>query len=321
MHRPHRSTNPQLLQHHSRHGAITVATLAELGIPPSTAYRRCVPNGPWQRPLPGIVVLHNATPTRRQLIEAALLYAGPGAIVTGLDSCRLHGLTRVPDEPSVHVLLPADRKVISSAYVIIERTTRLPEPVLRDGLPLAPLVRSVLDACRRLRAFDPVSALLTEAVQRRRLHPERLRHELDQGSQRGTSVPREVLRDILCGARSVAEIDAMRVWERTGLAPLMWNCELFDVDGQFIACPDGWCPEACLAWEIDSYDFHFGRGDYARTLERNTTYAAHGIVVVQTLPSRLRNEPDAVVAELVAAHGAARKRPLPTVLTRRGEGQ
>ena len=301
------------LHDHSQNGAITVATLAELGISPSTAYRRCVPNGPWQRPLPGVVVLHNASPTRRQLIESALLYAGEGAIVTGLEACRQFGLTRLPDDPAVHLLLPADRKVLSSAYVIVERTTRLPEPVLRDGLPLAPLARSVLDACRRLRTFDPVSAILTEAVQRRRVHPECLRHELDQGSQRGTSVPREVLRDILGGARSVAEIDAMRVWERTGLPALHWNRELFDTDGRFIARPDGWCAEVGLAWEIDSYEFHFGKTDYARTLHRNTAYAANGIAVVQTLPNRLRTEPDAVVAELRAAYQAAAGRTRPQV--------
>jgi hypothetical protein len=262
------------------------------------------------------VVLHNAPPTRRQLVEAALLYAGPGAVLTGLESCRQQGLTRLPDDPSVHLLLPAERKVASSEYVIIERTNRLPEPVLRDGLPVAPLVRSVLDACRRLRAFDPVSALITEAVQRRRIHPERLRHELDHGSQRGTSVPREVLGDILRGARSVAEIDAMRVWERTGLPPLKWNCELFTMDGQFVACPDGWCPTVGLAWEVDSYEFHFERQGYARTLARNTTYSANGIVVVQTLPDRLRNEPDAVAAELMAAYRAAAGRPRPQIMVR-----
>ncbi|HEV8555202.1 MAG TPA: hypothetical protein VGR06_02240 [Actinophytocola sp.] len=305
------------MRDHSRHGVIAVGTLAKLGVTPSTAYRRCVPNGPWQRPLPGIVVLHNAQPTRRQLIEAALLYAGTGAVVTGLEACRQHGLVRLPDEASVHLLLPADRKVISSAYVTIERTTRLPEPVIRDGLPLAPLVRSVLDACRRLRAFDTVGALITEAVQRRRIHPERLAHELSMGSRRGTSVPREVLRDIVGGARSVAELDAMRVWKRTGLPPLTWNCELFDAEGRFIACPDGWCGEVGLAWEIDSYEFHFGRTDYARTLARNTTYAANGITVVRTLPNRLRNEPDAVVAELLAAHRSAAVRPRPQVMTRR----
>jgi hypothetical protein len=305
------------LRRHSRHGAIKVATLEQLGVSQQTAYRRCVPDGPWQRLLPGTVLLTDATPTRRQLVEAALLYAGPEAMVTGLEACRLYGLKAVPDETDVHLLVPHERQVRSSDYVTIERTIRLPRPVTRDEVPLAPLVRAVLDACRRLRQFDPSRALITEAVQRGRISPGDLEYELSLGSQRGTSVPREVLRDVLQGARSVAEIDGLRVWKRTGLPSPLWNFDLFDKEGQFIARPDAWCDQVGLAWEIDSYEYHFGRSDYARTLERNTRYAAAGIVLVQTLPNRLRTEPDAVAAELVAAYQAAAKRPRPDLEARR----
>lgn len=305
------------LRSHSRHGAITVATLEELGMSPRTAYRRCVPGGPWQRPLPGVILLHDWRPTRRQLVEAALLYVGGDALITGLEACRLHGLRAVPEEPVVHVLIPHDRRVIGADYVIVERTIRFPTSVVRDGVPLAPLPRAVIDACRRLRAFDPSRALITEAVQRGRVSPSVLEHELSIGSQRGTAVPREILRDVLTGARSVAEIDGQRVWERTGLPPLEWNVDVFHQDGRFIARPDGWSDNVALAWEIDSYEYHFQRGDYARTLERNARYAAAGIVLVQTLPNRLRAEPDAVAAELTAAHRAASARARPEVEVRR----
>lgn len=297
----------------SRRGAIRVATLADLGVPPRTAYRRCSPGGPWQRPLPGIVVLGNLPPTRRQLVEAALLYGGTDAVLTGVEACRRHGLRNVPDDDRVHLLVPHGHRAISSGYAVVERTTRMPRQVVRDDLPLAPLTRSVLDACRRFGAHDVTRALITEAVQRMRLSPQWLVQELALGSQRGTAVPREVLKDILAGARSVAEIDAMRVWERTGLPRPRWNAPLRDLDGLYIAVPDAWF-EVGLAWEIDSYEFHFEREDYARTIDRNTRYAAAGVTVVQTLPSRLRAEPQAVAAELVAAHRAAETRPRPTLL-------
>lgn len=301
------------LRRHSRFGVIKVATLEQLGMPQQTAYRRCKPGQPWQRPLPGVVILGNAPPTRRQLVEAALLYAGPEAIVTGVAACRNHGLRTAPDDASVHLLIPHGRKVKSSDYVVVERTIRLPARVVRDGVPLAPLPRAVLDACRRFRDFDPCRALIAEAVQRGRIDPGVLEQELARGSQRGTAVPREVLRDVLRGAHSVAEIDGMRVWQRTGLPPLSWNVDLYDEDGQFIARPDGWCDEVGLAWEIDSYEYHFEREGYARTLKRNVRYAEAGILVVQTLPNRLRTEPDAVVAELRAAYRAAADRPRPNV--------
>jgi hypothetical protein len=247
-------------------------------------------------------------PARRQLVEAALLYAGQGAQITGIEACRRHGLRNLPDTSDVHLLLPEERRVHSSDYVVVERTRRLPEPVYRDDVPLAPLVRSVLDACRRLKDHDQVKALITEAVQRGRVHPRGLVRELETGSPRGTAVPRAVLRDVMAGARSVAEIDAIRVWERTGLPLPVWNVPLRSTVGTYIGTPDAWFAEVGLAWEIDSYEFHFRREDYADTISRNARYAAEGITVVQTLPNRLRTNPDEVAAELRAAYQAAATR-------------
>src|SRR5262245_51804993 len=173
--------NPDVLLRSSRHGAIKVATLSELGVPPRTAYRRCVPGGPWQRPLPGIVILGNLPPTRSQLIEAALLHAGPNSVITGVEACRRYGLEHLPDDDHVHLLVPHEQRAICSNYVIVERTHRMPPPTIRDDVPLAPLTRSVLDACRRFRSHDLVRALITEAVQRRRLNPHWLVHELEAG--------------------------------------------------------------------------------------------------------------------------------------------
>jgi len=170
------------------------------------------------------------------------------------------------------------------------------------------LTRAVLDACRKVSSLILVRALLAEAVQRHRVAPARLLSELDAGSRRGSAVPREVLKDIVDGARSVAEIDAMRVWERTGLPRPRWNVVLRNSEGERIAVPDAWF-DVGLAWEIDSYEFHFRREDYARTVERNARYAAAGVLVLQTLPNRLRSAPESVAAELVAAHRAAESRP------------
>lgn len=306
------ANEPEVLLKASRHGVIKVAALVELGVPSRTAYRRCAPGGPWQRLLPGVVLLGNLPPTRRQLVEAALLYAGPDSMLSGTEACRRHGLRDVPDDHHVHVLVPHRHRAISSNYAVVERTRRMPGPVVRDGVPLAPLTRSVLDACRRFTSHAPARALITEAVQRHRVAPPWLAHELALGSQRGTAIPREVLKDITVGARSVAEVDAMRVWERTKLPQPVWNVALQDSHGKHIAVPDAWF-DVGLAWEIDSYEFHFQRADYAKTIERNARYAAAGVVVLQTLPNRLRSDPKSVAAELVAAYRAAESRPRPAV--------
>jgi hypothetical protein len=293
---------------------ITVAHLESLGVPQRTSYRRCRPGRPWQRLLPGVVLLRTGEPTRRQLIEGALLYCGDQAVITGLESCRRQGLRRpaAPGEP-LHLLLPAHLKTMSSGYVLVERTTRMPAPVRIDGLPLAPAVRSVLDECRRLTERAPVRALLAEAVQQLNVAPAELSAELEAGSTRGSALPRAALREIARGARSAAEAEAMALLRRTGLPDPLWNFVLHDERGRYVATPDAWWDDVALAWEIDSYEFHFGQPGYAATLARNNRYAAAGVAVVQTVPSQLRTEPRAVVAQLVSAYRAAAARPRPPV--------
>src|SRR5690349_24878546 len=80
-------------------------------------------------------------PTVDQLVHAALLLTGPEAMVTGIEACRRHGLRRGPlrraeeagGRPEVHVLVPRSRQVRSVEHVHVERTERLPDPIVRGG--------------------------------------------------------------------------------------------------------------------------------------------------------------------------------------------
>ena len=120
---------PDALSQHSTHQVIRAMTLESLDMNSKVIYRRCLPGGPWRRLLPGIILLHNNDPTPDQLVHAALLYAGSGAIVTGEEACRRHGLhLTVPatSERKIHVLIPHHLKRISSDFVTVERTKRMP---------------------------------------------------------------------------------------------------------------------------------------------------------------------------------------------------
>ncbi|WP_245900466.1 hypothetical protein [Prauserella shujinwangii] len=295
-------------------GVIRAAELEAMGMSSSTVYRRCLPDGPWQRLLPGVVVLQKSSPTADQKAVAAMLYCGSRGVLTGAEACRRHGLraARLPLDGRVHVLLPQRYKAISSEFLTVERTWRMPAPVFRADLPLAPLIRSVTDAARQLRAFEPVVTLLVEAVQRGRCAPRALSYELDRGTKRGTAIPRRVLAEIN-HVRSVAEFHARRVAAGLEVQPTHWNRDIFDRSGRYIACPDAWWDDVGLGWEIDSVEFHFYGADYARTLARNTRYAEAGVSVVQTLPSRLLNDTAAVLRELRTAYRAASARPRPPV--------
>lgn len=294
-----------------------VAELEKLGVSQSTSYRRARADGPWTRLYPGVVLTAPGPPTVDDLAEAALLVAGPQAAITGMHALRLHGLRAVPDQTSVHVLIPHSRRLQGNRFIRFERTTRMPEPVLVDQRPTAPLPRATADASRTWQTRRFTEELMVEAIQRSpRCTPGLLREELDRGCRRGTGLPREVLRSMDVDVRSVPELKASRLIRKSELPQPQWNTSLYTPDGGYIGCPDAWFDEVALAVEIDSFQFHFARDDYANTLRRNTRYAANGITVVQVLPGQLSKDPDSVLADIKKAYEAAAQRARPAVIAR-----
>ena len=265
--------------------------------------------------LPGVVLLHNAPPTRDDRRSAALLHCGPGSVITGLDALALHGMRRVPTPSGpVHVLVPEDRRRAGHGVVLAERTQRLPEAE-PGRWPLAPLLRAVLDFARRCRERDQVRSGLAEVVQRHRCPPAALAAELRAGSQRGSALPRDVLREVGDGIRSVAEAKARARLLRSDLPRPLWNPRLLDAaTGELIAVPDAWFDEVGLAWEIDSHEWHLDPDDHARTMARRVAMTARGIAVVPHTPGRISHEWERVCDELWRNLAQAARRPRPAVI-------
>lgn len=296
---------------------IHLRDLAALGVPSSTVSSRCAPGGVWVRVLSAVIALTRGVLTGRQRIAAALLYAGPEAVITGVAACRLYGLLRVPDDETVHALVPHATRRRSQSFVITERTIRLPRPLRRDDVPVAPIFRAVLDAARRLRRLDEIRALLTEAVQRRLTTVAALRQELEEGSQRGTALVRRVVVELEDGVRSAAE-----AWGRgivgsmPDFPPVIWNASLEHADGSFLACVDGFVDGVALAIEVHSFAHHADRDAFDATMRRQARLVAAGIVVVPVTPRQLRDEPEVVKRLLWDALEQARARPRPPVRVR-----
>ncbi|WP_258342527.1 hypothetical protein [Saccharopolyspora gregorii] len=295
------------------YGVITARALDELGVPRQTVYHRASIGGPWKRLLPGVIMLSSGTPTREQRLDAALQYAGTGAMITGIAACRLHGMTQFPGTEEVHMLIPEARKRASKEFVEIERTTRLPRPASQGGFRVAPLVRALLDAARRLPTLDQVRALLAEAVQRGMVTAEALAKEAKAGSRRGVARCRVVLEELGANVHSAAEGWAYRLARKAGLPRTQWNVRLLGPDGKLLGVPDGWIDEVGLAWQIDSLNFHLRPAGYENTVRRHTLMTAAGVVVVHTLPKHIRSNPAAVLDELRRSYQVARQRPRPRV--------
>jgi hypothetical protein len=298
-------------------GVASVAQLTSLGIAERTAYHRCLEGGPWRRLLPGVVLLSNAEPTTDQLIAAALLLGGPDALVTDLHACRLHGLRRGPVQRAgpheVALLVPKGRQVRSVEFVHVQRTTRLPRPLVRAGFPVAPVDRACVDAARRLESSSEITELFAEAVQRGLCTVGALAAELGTCSRRGTAMPARVLADVAAGVRSAAERHAKQLWQRSGLPAAQWNVPVLRPDGSLVGIADCWVDEVAMVWEIESSQWHMSPEAHDRTVVRAAEFAAAGAVYTATKPKRLETRPRDVVETLRETYAQALARPRPTL--------
>lgn len=303
--------DPETLMRIANRGIVADARLRQVGVSGSAIHSRCRPGGPWERVLPGVIHLRNGHLTARQRSVAALMYGGNSAILTGRAALREHGF----DSPvhDAHILLPAEQRVQSRGFVLVERTHRMPEQVSVHGLPCAPIVRAVLDAARRCTTLDATRALLAEVVQRGVVSVPALSEELEAGSGRGSALPRKALREVSANVHSVSEAHARKLWLRSGLPEMVFNRDVVDANGTFVARPDGWIDDVAMAWEIDSLAWHLSPADYKRTLERRTRMQSLGIIVLSSTPSAIRDTPDQVVDALIHHHALARSRPRPDV--------
>jgi hypothetical protein len=294
----------------AQHHVITRQQALECGLPTSTLDRYIAPGGRWQRLLPGVYLALTGAATQDQREMAALLYAGPRSLITGPAAMRHHRLS--PPGPNlVDVLIPWTDRRQSAGFVRVRRTRQMPSRRYRVGMiRFAKAPRAVADTARGLTRFDDVRHVVCEAVQRRVCTVAELTEELAAGSPAGATLFRDALAEIGDGVRSVAEADCRILILDSDLPRPMFNAQLFDANGVFIAVADAWWGEAGVAADVDSYAYHLSAADQDRTNERHARMFARGILPLHFSPRRIKTDPDGVLADLRQAieRGSGRPR-------------
>jgi hypothetical protein len=272
--------------------------------------------GPWQRLVAGLYLAETGAPNVAQREMAALLHGGAGSVLTGPAALRGLGITTA--EPArFDVLVPMSRRPESVAFVTIHRTTRMPERVIREGrrsYALPP--RALADAARGMTSLREVRALIAGAVQRGDCALRALVGELPQGQRRNSALLRRVLAEVGDGVRSVAEGEFKDLINGAGLPKPMFNARLFTASGAFIATADAWWPDAGVAAEVDSREWHLRPADWERTMRRHAMMSSHGILVLHFSPAQIRYEPATVLAALIDTLQTGRARPALPIIAR-----
>ena len=160
--------------------------------------------------------------------------------------------------------------------------------------------RAVADTAWLLSDVRDVRAVVADAVQRGRCTVPELAGELRDGPVRDSARFRSVLAEVAEGIRSTAEGDLRDLIRTARLPTPLFNASLY-IGDTFIVRPDAWWPDAAVAVEVDSKEFHLLPEDWEQTMRRHRRMTAAGLSVLHLSPRQLRAEPRQVLSDIAAA--------------------
>jgi Transcriptional regulator, AbiEi antitoxin len=199
-------------------GVLTRSQALEAGLTPAAIKARLA-SGRWQRLRTGVYAAFSGPVPRTSELWAAVLAAGPNAVLSHESAAEVVGLADRP--PAIHLTVPGHRKVKRVAGIVIHRSSRVERarhPVLRP--PQTRIEETVIDLTQTAPSLQDAYGVVTRAVNARLTTAERLLSALDERPKlRWRRLLRQALGDVAAGCRSVLELAYLRDVERAHRLP------------------------------------------------------------------------------------------------------
>jgi hypothetical protein len=275
----------------------------------------------WQVLLPGVYAAFTGSPSERQRLRAALLYAGDDSMLADATALRRYGVRYLPADNEIHVLIPAAVKRASRDRVLVRRTHRLPPPRLIGGLPYCPPERALVELAARICDRRCATAVIADAVQRKIAVPERLLVELPHLTVRGAAVARAAVSDVLgLGARSAPEVDFLGMCAGVPELPAPLVNPLLELPSGVRVSPDALFYDAAVVHETNGRGPHGDEDQFESMQLRHDTMTEAGLIVLHNSPRALLRDSDRVMREVLTCvrRHAGRGLPPGVVLLREG---
>jgi hypothetical protein len=256
------------------------------------AVREALASGLLAQPWRGVVMRAGDALKLKTRAEAALLVVAQPAVLSGVTSLALHGISAIGD-PSIHVTVPYERRIKSKPGLVVHQGYYRPADVLElDGLATFPIDLAMAEfLCEgdRRAAF----AALDECL--RGLPPdhcrklrENIRDRLDDRRDRRGIHRALTLLDLATGqAESPPESILRLVVVEAGFPLPEPQHEITASDGRLLYRLDMAWPSRRIALEYDGYAAHEDRSDY--DAERDSRMAARGWVTIRAVAEDLRD--------------------------------
>lgn len=241
--------------------------------------------------LPGVFAVGHLAPWIVSELWSAVLYAGPGAMLSHITAAWWLGLIDRPGQ-AIHVSTPRRCRphpaVRAHARRTVSRTMHL-------GLPVSTLPHTMLD----LAASEPAPLLrhaLAQLDYRGQLDPQALLAACGRGMV-GASALRAALAvhlPALARANGALEVDFLLLCERYGIPLPAVNVR---VCGILVDC---FWPAARLVAELDGLANHSSPAQLRRDRERELILRAHGFRVIRYSYEQVHTQPEMVRDDLLA---------------------
>jgi hypothetical protein len=158
--------------------------------------------------------------------------------------------------------------------------------------------RAVADTALQYPRFDPVRALVASAIQRNACSVDDLAEELETCPRNGSGWLRRALADVVGGAKSIAEAEAIEALCQVRLPEFEANVPIVTASGRLIAEADCLWRELRAVLEIDSREFHFYEAGWDRTRKKHSRLGRYGISVDHHSPAEVRAAPAVFTKEV-----------------------
>ena len=267
--------------------------------------------GRWRRMYRGVYATFSGEPTRLAQLWAAVLSAGPGAMLSHQTAAELVRLTDRPSE-LVHVTVPGTRRVAKTPGIVVHYSTRAREALHPARLPPQTRIEeTVLDLASAAKTFDDACGWVTRSLQRGLTTQASLAHYFELRPKiRWRAELAELLTLDAAGLHSVLELRYRRDVERLHGLPKGIRQARFR-RGDHNEYRDVLYEAYLTAVELDGEIAHMGEARQ-RDARRDNAAAADGIFTlryswfdVTTSPCQVAAE----VARVLARRGFAGARP------------
>lgn len=287
-----------------QHGVVALAHLTALGLSPA-AVRMRTAAGRLHRIHRGVYAVGHPRLTRRGARMAAVLAAGPGAVLSHRDAAALWDLSPF-SSGSIHVTVSSRGGRSHRNGLVVHRSRLHPEDREEvDEVPVTAVPRTLLDLAE-IAAPTQLRRTYERAERLELLDTTALQRLLARSTgRRGLTGLRELLAyDPTAAAGADSELEHLfcDLLRSAGLPMAQTNVL---VEGLLV---DAFWPEARLVVELDGFRFHQDRAAFERDRARDTRLKRAGYEVVRFTYRQLASEPELVLAtvrELLSRRGGA----------------